>query len=100
MADDDAPQPVFSDNEERVYGRSPGAGDWKRYTRITLLVILVVYAVLFFLFNRETVTVTLVVAEVSIPLVWVLMLSFVLGALVMYLLLFLRRRAARKGRDA
>jgi uncharacterized integral membrane protein len=46
------------------------------------------------------VTVTLVVAEVSIPLVWVLMLSFVLGALVMYLLLFLRRRAARKGRDA
>lgn len=86
--------------EDMVYGKAPGAGDWKRITRLSLLGLLIVYAVLFFMFNLEKVTVSLVVATVTIPLVWVLLLSFLLGAAVMYLLLFLRKRAVRKAREA
>lgn len=101
MADDDKSLPPLSpEREDHVYGKAPGAGDWKRITRLSLLGLLIVYAVLFFLFNREQVTVSLVVTDATIPLVWVLLLSFVLGASVMYLLMFLRRRARRKARDA
>lgn len=86
------------DREDMVYGRAPGAGDWKRITRLTILALLVVYAVLFFLMNRETVTVSLVVTTVTIPLVWMLLLSFAMGAAVMYLLVYLRQRSVRKAR--
>ncbi|MEI2640915.1 MAG: LapA family protein [Candidatus Nanopelagicales bacterium] len=101
MADEDqnAQQPVFPEREDHVYGKTPGVGDWKRITRLSLLGLLVVYAVLFFLMNNDTVPVSLVVATVSIPLVWALLLSFVLGAAVMYLLMYLRRRAVRKARQ-
>ena len=100
MADDDKSphNPVFSEGQDKVYGRPPGAGDWKRITRLTLLGVVIVYVVLFFLMNRKEVQVSLVVADATMPLVWVLLLSFVLGALTMYLLLYLRRRAARKAR--
>lgn len=90
--------PLFSRNEDQVYGKSPGVGDWKRITRLAALVVLVVYVVLFFLSNREKVEVSLVVTTVTIPVVWVLMLAFVLGMAVMYLLLYLRKRAVRKAR--
>lgn len=97
---DETPQKATptGEREDMVYGRAPGAGDWKRITRLTILALLVVYAVLFFLMNRETVTVSLVVTTVTIPLVWMLLLSFALGAAVTYLLLYLRRRTVRKAR--
>lgn len=99
MTDDPGrPAPAFSDGEAHVYGKTPGTGDWKRITRLAALVVLVVYVVLFFLWNRDHVEVNLVVTSVFIPLFWVLMFSFVLGALAMYLLTYLRRRAARKAR--
>ncbi len=101
MSDDagkGAKNPIFSDREGEVFGKAPGAGDWKRITRIAALVVLVIYVVLFFLWNRETVEVSLVVTTVTIPLVFVLILAFVLGMAVMYLLTYLRRRAARKVR--
>ncbi len=79
--------------EDHVYGKPPGAGDWKRITRIGGLGVLIVYALFFFLMNRETVEINLVVTTASIPLIWVLVGVFVLGALVMYLAqLLLRRR--------
>lgn len=92
------PTPAGSEGEDHVYGKAPGAGDWRRVSKLVLLVVLVVFVVLFFLGNRETVEVSLVVATVSIPLVVVLVGTFLSGALVMYLLLLLRRRAARKAR--
>lgn len=82
--------------QDLVYGKPPGAGDWRRITRMVALVLMVAYVVLFFLLNRESVEVSLVVTTATIPLVWVLLGTFVLGALVMYLLLYLRQRAGRK----
>lgn len=81
-----------------VYGKTPGTSDWKRITRLTALAVLVVYVVLFFVMNGETVEVSLVVATVSIPLVFVLILAFLLGMATMYLLTYLRRRSGRKAR--
>lgn len=82
-----------------MYGKPPGAGDWKRISRIVALVVLVVYVVLFFVLNQETVPVSLVVTTVTIPLIWILVGTFIMGGVVTYLLLYLRRRSARKGGD-
>lgn len=82
--------------EDMVYGSPPGAGDWKRIVRMVALAVVVVYAVLFFLMNRQDVAVSLVVTTVNVPLVWILIGTFLAGALAMYLLLHLRRRVARK----
>jgi uncharacterized integral membrane protein len=97
MPDNNEAMPPRPDDHE-VYGRAPGTGDWRRLTRLTALVVLVAFAVLFFLLNRSTVEVSLVVTTVNVPLVWMLLLSFFLGATVMYLWLYLRRRAVRKTR--
>ena len=93
MAEHDRKPPA---SEGHVYGKTPGASDWKRITRLVALIALVVFVVLFFVTNRETVEVSLVVATVSIPLVFVLMLVFLLGMATMYLLTYLRRRSGRK----
>jgi uncharacterized integral membrane protein len=90
--------PVNSEGEEHRYGRPPGPGDWKPIARVVALVALVVFSVLFFLTNRDSIEVSLVVATVTIPLIWILIGTFLLGAAVMYLLLMLRRRSARKAR--
>jgi uncharacterized integral membrane protein len=94
MSDDETPaKPTPGpQRKDHVYGKPPGAGDWKRIARLTGLGVLVVYAVLFFLMNRETVTISLVVATVKIPLIWVLLGTFLLGGLAAYLASFLRRR--------
>lgn len=91
-------KPFEAEGEANVFGRTPGAGDWKRITRIGALIVLVIYVVLFFLMNGEKVEVSLVVTTVTIPLVFVLILTFLLGAAVMYLLMYLRRRSVRKAR--
>lgn len=91
-------KPFQGDGEPAVFGRAPGAGDWKRITRIGALVVLVIYVVLFFLWNFETVQVSLVVTTVTVPLVVILAFTFTLGMAVMYLLTYLRRRARRKAR--
>lgn len=90
--------PMSGGGDGEVFGKAPGAGDWKRITRLTALGVLIVYVVLFFLWNRETVEVSLVVTNVTIPLVFILMFTFLLGAAAMYLVLYLRKRAVRKAR--
>lgn len=90
--------PPHSERPDHVYGRPPGAGDWRRITRMVLLAVLVVFTVLFFALNRKNVEVSLVVTTVTIPLIWILIGTFLLGALVMYLAMYLRRRAGRKAR--
>jgi uncharacterized integral membrane protein len=92
-------KPFESEGEASVFGRAPGAGDWKRITRIGALVVLVIYVVLFFLWNGNNVNVSLVVTDVYIPLVFALILAFLLGGAVTYLLMYLRRRAVRKARQ-
>ena len=83
--------------EEHVYGKPPGTGDWKRISRLTALGVVVVYTVLFFLMNRDTIEVNLVVTTANIPLVWVLVGSFLLGVVATYLFGYLRRR--RRSQD-
>ena len=90
--------PIYSGDGDERYGKPPGAGDWKPIARAVALVALVVFTVLFFLRNRDSVEVSLVVTTVTIPLIWILIGTFLLGAAVMYLLLMLRRRSARKAR--
>jgi uncharacterized integral membrane protein len=99
-AEQKRPEPLGADREDSVYGKPPGAGDWRRITRLSLLGILVAFTVLFFLGNLNSVEVSLVVTTVNVPLVWVLLGTFLLGAAVMYLLLYLRKRAGRKARAA
>lgn len=84
------------ERRDHVYGKPPGVGDWKRISRLTGLAVLVVYAVLFFLMNRDAVSVSLVVTTVSIPLVWVLIGTFLAGALAAYLISLVRRRTGSK----
>ncbi|MFN8182920.1 MAG: LapA family protein [Candidatus Nanopelagicales bacterium] len=95
-----APTPGPNERQDHVYGSPPGAGDWRRITRLVLLAVLVIFTVLFFLRNRETVEVSLVVTTVTIPLIWILLGTFLLGAAVTYLLLYVRRRADRKAQKA
>ncbi|MEZ5186568.1 MAG: LapA family protein [Candidatus Nanopelagicales bacterium] len=83
--------------EEHVYGKPPGTGDWKRISRLTALGVVIVYTVLFFLMNRDTIEVSLVVTTASIPLVWVLVGSFLLGVVATYLIGYLRRRRRPQG---
>jgi uncharacterized integral membrane protein len=91
-------KPVQSERQDYVYGAPPGARDFRRIARIVALVVLVVFAVLFFLLNRDSVEVSLVVTTVTIPLVWILIGTFLMGALAMYLFQYLRGRAVRKAR--
>ena len=78
--------------------RADDSEDWKPIARIVALIVLVVFSILFFLLNRSTVEVSLVVTTVSIPIIWVLIGTFLAGAATMYLLLMLRRRSAHKAR--
>jgi uncharacterized integral membrane protein len=93
-------KPFQSETDATVYGRTPGTDDWKRITRIGALVVLVIFVILFFFMNGDKVEVSLVVTTVTIPLVFVLILSFLLGAAVTYLLMYQRRRAVRKTRKS
>ena len=95
---DATPQPT--ERQDHVYGTPPGAGDWRRITRLVLLAVLVIFTVMFFMLNRASVEVSLVVTTVTIPLIWTLIGTFLLGAVFMYLLLYVRRRAERKARQA
>lgn len=90
--------PVNSDSDDYRYGKPPGAGDWKPIARVIVLVVLVLFSLLFFLLNRTPVEISLVVTTVTIPLIWTLIGTFLVGAAVMYLLLMLRQRSARKAR--
>lgn len=75
-------------------------GGWRSIVRTSLLIILVVYTVLFFLWNQDPVEVSLVVTTVTVPLVWVLLGTFLLGAAVMYLWMYRRKRAKRKAKSS
>ncbi len=95
---DSSPRPAGSPPKDHVYGKPPGTGDWRRITRLVLISVLAIFTVLFFAFNLETVEVSLVVATVNVPLVLVLIGTFLLGMGFMYLFMYRRQRSARKAR--
>lgn len=87
---------LTSEPGDHVYGKTPGAGDWKRIAQTVLLIALVVYTVLFFVNNNELTEVNFVFTTITVKLVWVLIGTFIVGAIVMYLILWLRGRRKRK----
>lgn len=98
--DDALTSPTLDQHDDHVYGQGPSSGNWKRTSRSILLVVLVVWSVLFFLWNRDPTKVSLVFTSVTVPLVWILLADFLVGALVMYLVIWLRRRKRRKAKDS
>lgn len=92
--------PTLGEHDDHTYGQTPSASNWKRNSRSVLLVLLVVWSVLFFMWNRDPTKVSLVFTSVTVPLVWILLADFIVGAVVMYLIIYLRRRKRRKAKES
>jgi uncharacterized integral membrane protein len=71
--------------------------DWqpKLYTRLIILALLVAYVIAFVLENRKSVHLHFVFATASVSLVWLILLSLVLGLVGGMLLAQLERRRRR-----
>jgi uncharacterized integral membrane protein len=71
--------------------------DWqpKLYTRLIVLALLVAYVIAFVLENKKAVNVHFVFATASVSLVWLILLSLVIGLVGGILLAQLERRRRR-----
>lgn len=71
--------------------------DWqpKLYTRLIVLALLVAYVIAFVLENRKSVHLHFVFATASVSLVWLILLSLVIGLVGGMLLAQLERRRRR-----
>jgi uncharacterized integral membrane protein len=65
------------------------------FTRLVILVVVIAYAVAFVLENRKDVRVHFVFIKTTVSLIWLILLSLVLGALAARLLPLYRRRRRR-----
>ena len=65
------------------------------FTRLVILAVIVAYAVAFVLENRKDVKVHFVFIKTTVSLIWLILLSIALGALVARLLPLYRRRRRR-----
>jgi len=68
----------------------------KLYARLVALVLLAAYAIAFVLENRKSVKLHFVLVTASVSLVWLILLSLVVGFLVGILLSQLERRRRRR----
>ena len=68
----------------------------KLYARLIALVLLAAYAIAFVLENRKSVSMHFVFATARVSLVWLILLSLVVGFLVGILLSQLERRGRRR----
>jgi uncharacterized integral membrane protein len=66
------------------------------YVRVAVVVIVAAYVIAFILENRKSVSVHFVVATARVSLVWLILLSLVLGFVVGILLSQLERRRRRR----
>ena len=74
--------------------------DWqpKLYTRLIVLALLVAYVIAFVLENKKSVNLHFVLATASVSLVWLILLSVLIGAVGGILLAQLERRRRRRDR--
>jgi uncharacterized integral membrane protein len=74
--------------------------DWqpKLYTRLIALALLVAYVIAFVLENKKSVSLHFVLATASVSLVWLILLSLLIGAVGGILLAQLERRRRRRAR--
>jgi uncharacterized integral membrane protein len=70
----------------------------KLYTRLIALALLIAYAIAFVLENRKAVNLHFVFATASVSLVWLILLSLVIGLVGGMLLAQLERRRRRRAR--
>jgi uncharacterized integral membrane protein len=75
--------------------------DWqpKLYTRLIVLALLVAYVIAFVLENKKSVNLHFVFATASVSLVWLILLSVLIGAVGGILLAQLERRRRRRARQ-
>lgn len=71
--------------------------DWqpKLYTRLIVLALLVAYVIAFVLENKKAINLHFVFATASVSLVWLILLSLVIGLIAGVLLAQLERRRRR-----
>ena len=69
----------------------PGGVSW----RAILLAVVAIYAVLLIFFNSKTISLNFVLVTEKTRVIWLILLSVVLGALIMWLLPRIRRRRER-----
>lgn len=79
--------------DEAHVGRPPG--ERRVVTRLVILIVVIAYAVAFVLENRKDVRVHFVFIKTTVSLIWLILLSLVLGALAARLLPLYRRRRRR-----
>ena len=68
----------------------------KLYVRLVAIILLAAYAIAFVLENRKSVSLHFVVGTAKVSLVWLILLSLVVGFLVGILLSQLERRRRRR----
>ncbi len=82
-------------------GQAPQAAERQGWSwKAILLVALGIYAVLLIILNRKTVSVDFVVATEKTRVVWLILLSIALGALIFWLVPRLRRRHKNRRRTS
>jgi uncharacterized integral membrane protein len=74
---------------------APVPGERRVFARLVILLAVVAYAVAFVLENRKDVRVHFVFVKTTVSLIWLILLSLVLGALAARLLPLYRRRRRR-----
>lgn len=72
----------FSHREEPEAHRSPGGRSWRTFAAIAIAIV----AIIIIVQNSQTTDVKILFAEISTPLVFALIVAFLLGALIGWLL--------------
>lgn len=96
MAHDEVgPDPLTPEDRHEVYGQRR-KGELRRFLKPSLWGLLAVFAVVFVLSNLQDVAVSFVAFQVQTKLVWVLIFSVLLGALLDEAFRFWRRRGSNR----
>lgn len=85
------PDPLSAEDRREIYGERQ-KGEFRRFLKPTLWGLLAVFALVFVLSNLDEVSVSFVAFRVDTKLVWVLVFSVALGALLDEAFRFWRRR--------
>jgi uncharacterized integral membrane protein len=92
------PDPLTPEDRREIYGERQ-KGELRRFLKPTLWGLLAVFAVVFVVSNFDEVSVSFIAFQVETRLVWVLIFSVLLGALLDEAFRFWRRRGTRRSEE-